>query len=55
VVEGIPDEGRALVVGHSPTNESAVSGLTGQTIAPLGKGEGVLVIEDAGRYEVHSL
>jgi phosphohistidine phosphatase SixA len=53
VVEGLPDDGRALVVGHSPTNESAVSGLTGQTIGPLGKGEGVLVVEDAGRYEVH--
>jgi broad specificity phosphatase PhoE len=55
VVEALPDDGRALVVGHSPTNECAVSGLTGQTIAPLGKGEGVLVVEDAGRYEVHSL
>jgi hypothetical protein len=55
VVEGLPDDGRALVVGHSPTNESAVSGLTGQTIAPLGKGEGVLLVEDAGRYEVHLL
>ena len=55
VVEGLPDDGRALVVGHSPTNEAAVSGLTGQTIAPLGKGEGALVVEDAGRYEVHPL
>jgi phosphohistidine phosphatase SixA len=55
VLEGLPDRGRALVVGHSPTNESAVSGLTGQTIAPLGKGEGVLVVEDAGGYEVHPL
>ena len=36
-------------------HESAVSGLTGQTIAPLGKGEGVLVVEDAGGYEVHPL
>ncbi len=33
----------ALVVGHSPTNEAAVRGLTGETIDPLGKGEGVLV------------
>jgi hypothetical protein len=55
VIEGLPDDGRALVVGHSPTNESAVSGLTGQSIAPLGKGEGVLVVQDAGRYEVHPL
>ena len=55
VVEGLPDAGRALVVGHSPTNEAAVCGLTGQVIAPLGKGEGVLVVENAGRYEVHPL
>ncbi len=31
------------MVGHSPTNEAAVRGLTGETIDPLGKGEGVLV------------
>jgi broad specificity phosphatase PhoE len=55
VVEGLSDDGRALVVGHSPTNEAAVCGLTNQVIAPLGKGEGVLVVEDAGRYEVHRL
>ena len=55
VVERLPDDGRALVVGHSPTNEAAVCGLTNQVIAPLGKGEGVLVVEDAGRYEVHRL
>jgi hypothetical protein len=55
VVEGIPEGGRALVVGHSPTNEAAVSGLTGQTVAAMGKGEGVLVVEDGGRYEVRPL
>jgi hypothetical protein len=55
VVEGLPNDGRALIVGHSPTNEAAVWGLTGQIIAPLGKGEGVLVVEDAGSYEVHPL
>jgi hypothetical protein len=52
VVESLPEGGRALVVGHSPTNEAAVSGLVGQTIAAMGKGEGVLVVEDGGRYEV---
>ena len=26
-----------------------------EIIAPLGKGEGVVVVEDAGRYEVHRL
>jgi broad specificity phosphatase PhoE len=55
VVDGLPDQGRALVVGHSPTNEAAICGLTGQIIAPLGKGEGVLVVEDVGRYEVQPL
>lgn len=55
VVEGLPEGGRALVVGHSPTNEAAVSGLVGQTIAAMGKGEGVLVVEDGGRYEVRPL
>jgi broad specificity phosphatase PhoE len=52
VVEGLPEGGRALIVGHSPTNEAAVYGLVGQTIGALGKGEGVLVVEDGGRYEV---
>jgi phosphohistidine phosphatase SixA len=55
VVEGLPEDGRALVVGHSPTNEAAVYGLAGQTIAAMGKGEGVLVVEDRGRYEVRPL
>jgi phosphohistidine phosphatase SixA len=55
VVEGLPNGARALVVGHSPTNEAAVSGLVGQTIAAMGEGAGVLVVEDGGRYEVRRL
>jgi phosphohistidine phosphatase SixA len=55
VVDGLPDGERALVVGHSPTNEAAVLGLTGQVIGPTGKGEGVLIVEDDGRYTVDSL
>ena len=55
VVERLPEGGRALVVGHSPTNEAAVYGLVGQTIPAIGKGEGVLVVEDGGRYEVRPL
>jgi hypothetical protein len=55
VVEGLPDGGRALVVGHSPTNEAAVLGLTGRPVPPLGKGEGVLVTEDRGMFRVQSL
>ena len=52
VFDTLPDGGRGLVVGHSPTNEAAVLGLTGMPIGPLGKGEGVLVVEDGGRFEV---
>jgi phosphohistidine phosphatase SixA len=55
VIQGLPDGGRALVVGHSPTNEAAVLGLVGQVVAPLDKGEGVLLIEDGGNYRVEPL
>jgi hypothetical protein len=55
VMRGLPEGGRALVVGHSPTNEAAVYGLVGQTIAAMGKGEGVLVVDDGGRYDVRPL
>jgi phosphohistidine phosphatase SixA len=55
VLDSVPDGGRALVVGHSPTNEAAVLGLTGQVVAPLGKGEGLLVTETDGRIEVAPL
>jgi len=55
VVEELPEGGRALVVGHSPTNEAAVLGLTGISLSPLGKGEGVLVVESGGAYAVQPL
>jgi hypothetical protein len=55
IVESLPDGGRALVVGHSPTNEAAVAGLTGQTVEPLAKGAGVLLVEDGGRFTVRPL
>lgn len=55
VVDWLPDGGRALVVGHSPTNEAAVLGLTATPIAPLGKGDGVLVVEDHGHFTVTPL
>lgn len=54
VLDSLPDRGRALVVGHSPTNEAAVLGLTGEIVPPLAKGAGVLVIEDHG-YRVGPL
>ncbi len=46
VLDRLPDGGRALVVGHSPTNEAAVLGLTGEIVAPLAKGAGILVVGD---------
>jgi phosphohistidine phosphatase SixA len=55
VVDSLPDGGCALVVGHSPTNEAAVLGLAGQAVRPLGKGDGVLLVEDSGRYRVEPL
>jgi broad specificity phosphatase PhoE len=55
VLDRLGDGDRALVVGHSPTNEAAVLGLTGELVAPLGKGAGVLVTEDGGTYRVETL
>ena len=55
VVEALPEGGRALVVGHSPTNEAAVFGLAGEVVPPLGKGDGVLLEEEAGKYSVRPL
>ena len=48
VVDGLPESGRALVVGHSPTNEAAVLGLAGRVVPPLGGGPGVLLVKDSG-------
>jgi hypothetical protein len=55
VVERLPEGGWALVVGHSPTNEAAVLGLAGQVVPPLGKGAGILLIEDGGDYRAEPL
>ena len=55
VLDGLPDGGRALVVGHSPTNEAAVLGLTGEIVPPLSKGTGVLVIADGDGYQFEPL
>jgi broad specificity phosphatase PhoE len=55
VLESLPDGGRALVVGHSPTNEAAILGLTGEIVEPLAKGDGVLVIADDDGYSVEQL
>lgn len=55
VFERLSEGERALAVGHSPTNEAAVLGLTGHLIEPLSKGEGVLIMKEGGRYRVESL
>jgi broad specificity phosphatase PhoE len=55
VFDALPEGGRALVVGHSPTNEAAVLGLTGEIVDPLAKGAGVLVVAEGDRYRVQSL
>jgi len=55
VFDELPDGGRALIVGHSPTNEAAVLGLVAVVVGPLGKGDAVLVVEDQGRFHVGEL
>jgi hypothetical protein len=55
VLESLPDGGRALVVGHSPTNEAAILGLTGEIVEPLAKGAGVFVVAGEHGYFVEPL
>jgi broad specificity phosphatase PhoE len=55
VFEALPEGGRALVVGHSPTNEAAVLGLAGEIVEPISKGGGVLLVEEDGAVRVEKL
>jgi broad specificity phosphatase PhoE len=55
VLDALPGGERALVVGHSPTNEAAVLGLTGEIVAPLAKGAGVLICAREDGYQVEPL
>ncbi len=55
VFERLSEGGRALAVGHSPTNEAAVLGLTGELVEAIAKGDGVLVVEEGGRHRVEAL
>ena len=55
VLEGLPEGDRALVAGHSPTNEAAVFGLAGHMVEPISKGGGVLVVEEDGAVRVEKL
>jgi broad specificity phosphatase PhoE len=55
VLERLPEGGRALAVGHSPTNEAAVLGLTGSMIEPMAKGAGVLVVAEDNERRIEPL
>lgn len=55
VLEQLADGNRVLVIGHSPTNEAAVLGLTGQAVEPMAKGAGVRLIEQEGAFSVEAL
>lgn len=52
VLDALEDGERALVVGHSPTSEAAVAGLTGTTTSPLATGEAVIVSVDGDEHTV---
>jgi broad specificity phosphatase PhoE len=55
VLDRLADGGRALLVGHSPTNEAAVLGLTGRIVPPVGKGAGLLVVAEEPVFEIQTL
>lgn len=54
VADRLEDGERAIVVGHSPTNEAAVLGLTGDEIGSMGKGEAVTIVVDGDQARVES-
>jgi broad specificity phosphatase PhoE len=56
LVDGVPEAGRALAVGHSPLIEAAVYALTGAIIEPLSECEGVALVRgDSGEYRLEEL
>jgi broad specificity phosphatase PhoE len=55
ILDRLPEGGRALAVGHSPTNEAAVLGLTGSIVGPIAKGDGVLVVAEGAEARVEAL
>jgi phosphohistidine phosphatase SixA len=55
VFESLRDGGSALIVGHSPTTEATVFGLTGVVVEPVAKGAGIRVVEEEGRYKLEAL
>jgi broad specificity phosphatase PhoE len=55
VFDALEDGQAAIVVGHSPTNEAAVLGLTGEIISPLAKGKGVRIVSDEDGFSLTPL
>lgn len=55
VLDRLSDGERALAVGHSPTNEAAIFGLTGEIVPPISKGAGALVIAEDDHARVEPL
>ena len=55
VLDRLEDGDRALVVGHSPTNEAAVLGLTGTIVESMSKGAGVLLVAEDEEARVEAL
>ena len=55
ILDGVCEGGRALVIGHSPTNEAAVFGVAGHIVEPISKGGGVLVVEESGAFRIETL
>ena len=45
-----PEDGRSMVVGHSPMLEAAVWAATGEMIRALGKGKAVVLVHEAGAF-----
>jgi broad specificity phosphatase PhoE len=48
----LSDGERALAVGHSPTNEAAIYGLTGVVVEPIPKGGLVVITKEKDTYSV---
>ena len=48
----LEEGGAALVVAHSPTNEAAVLGLTGEIVTPMAKGKGVRIVSSGTGFVV---
>ena len=55
VFQSLPEDGKALVVSHSPMIEAAVLGLTGKVIDPVAKGAGVRITEEGNSYRIEPL